>query len=76
MQDDYILENSLRVARAEKRLTQDQLAKKAGVSRQTISAIENLDYNPSVKLALILAKCLNKDINDLFSLFTPYEGNV
>ena len=76
MQDDYILENTLRVARAEKRLTQDQLAKKAGVSRQTISAIENLDYNPSVKLALILAKCLNKDINDLFSLFTSYEEDM
>ncbi len=40
----------------------------AGVSRQTISAIENRSYSPSVKLALTIARCLDMDVNDLFLL--------
>lgn len=72
MKENYILENRLRVARAEKKLTQAQLAEKAGVARQTIIAIEAHQYNPSVTLAFILSKCLDKDINELFSLNGPY----
>ena len=73
MQDDYILKNRLHVARAEKRITQAQLARMAGVARQTINAIENRQYNPSAKLALILAQCLQVDVNELFILMNIRE---
>lgn len=62
------LENRLRVARAEQRLSQEQLARMAGVTRQTISAIENGQYCPSALLAFILARELNKPVEELFYL--------
>ena len=62
------LENRLRVARAEQRLSQDQLARMAGVTRQTISAIENGQYCPSALLAFVLARQLNKPVEELFYL--------
>ncbi|HOP06335.1 MAG TPA: helix-turn-helix transcriptional regulator [candidate division Zixibacteria bacterium] len=49
-------------------LTQQQTADLAGVSRQTIAAIERGDYSPSVKLALILAKKLGSTVDGLFEL--------
>lgn len=49
-------------------MTQQQLAEKAGVTRQTIIAIEKGSFNPSVKLALKLSKILNAKVEDLFSL--------
>jgi putative transcriptional regulator len=60
--------NRLKVARAEKDLSQEQLGLRAGVTRQTISSIETGQYNPSALLALILARCLDKRVEDLFSL--------
>jgi putative transcriptional regulator len=60
--------NRLKVARAEKSLSQEQLALLAGVTRQTISSIETGQYNPSALLALILARRLDKQVEDLFSL--------
>ena len=60
--------NRLKVARAEKNLSQEQLGLLAGVTRQTISSIETGLYNPSALLALILARCLDKRVEDLFSL--------
>lgn len=62
------LENRLRVARAQERLSQDQLARMAGVTRQTISAIETGQYCPSALLAFILARELNKPVGELFFL--------
>ena len=53
-ENDLILQNRLRVARAEKWLSQGELASMVGVSRQTISSIENLQFCPSAKLALLL----------------------
>lgn len=48
-------------------MTQDELAKKSGVNRTTISALENgNEVNVSVKLLKKLAQCLNTSINDLF----------
>lgn len=76
MEDRFILENKIRLARAEKGWTQAELAKKAGVSRQTIISIESHRYNPSVTLAFILAKCLDKDINDIFIMHGPFDGHV
>ena len=52
----YTFESKIHVYRATKRMTQQELAEKAGVSRQTISLIERGDYSPSVTLALKLAK--------------------
>ena len=52
---DFRLCNRLKVARAEKSLSQEQLALLAGVTRQTISSIETGQYNPSALLALTLA---------------------
>lgn len=60
--------NRLKVARAEKDLSQEQLAGLAGVTRQTIGSIEAGDYNPSALLALLLARCLDKPVESLFFL--------
>jgi putative transcriptional regulator len=60
--------NRLKVARAEKNLSQEQLGLLAGVTRQTISSIETGQYNPSALLALLLVRCLGKGLADLFYL--------
>lgn len=60
--------NRLRVARAERRLSQEQLAALAGVTRQTISSIENDQYTPSALLAFILARRLDQPVAELFFL--------
>ncbi len=60
------LGNNLRVARAEKRLSQEDLARLAGVTRQTIGSIENGLYCPSALLAFVLASKLGKPVTDLF----------
>jgi len=65
---DFRLRNRLKVARAEKSLSQEQLAVLSGVTRQTISSIETGQYNPSTLLALLLARHLEKRVEDLFSL--------
>lgn len=56
----------LKAARAAKDLSQEQLAALCGVSRQTISAIEKGDYNPTVKLCLAICKALDKTLDELF----------
>jgi len=65
---DFRLLNRLKVARAEKSLSQYQLGLLAGVTRQTISSIETGQYNPSALLALVLARRLDKRVEDLFFL--------
>ena len=65
---DFRLCNRLKVARAEKSLSQEQLGLLAGVTRQTISSIETGQYNPSALLALVLARRLDKRFEELFSL--------
>lgn len=65
---NIVLENRLKVARAEKELSQEELAKLAGVTRQTISSIETGEYCPSAMLAFLLAKRLDKKVEDLFFL--------
>ena len=62
------LGNRLRVARAERRLSQEDLARLAGVTRQTIGSIENGHYCPSALLAFVLAQELNQAVNELFYL--------
>jgi putative transcriptional regulator len=58
----------LRVARAERKLSQERLAVLAGVTRQTVSAVETGQYCPSALLAFVLAKHLGKRVDDLFFL--------
>ena len=60
MNDELKLKNSLKEARAEKKLSQTQLAEMIGVSRNTISSIETGQFNPTAKLALILCIALDK----------------
>lgn len=66
MQDKLVLKNRLKEARAEKKLSQSQLAEMVGVSRNTISSIETGQFNPTAKLALILCIALDKKFEDLF----------
>ncbi len=60
--------NRLHVFRAERRITQDQLAKEIGVTRATIVAIEGGGYNPSLELAFRLARFFQTDIQTIFSV--------
>ncbi|WP_273750815.1 helix-turn-helix transcriptional regulator, partial [Leuconostoc mesenteroides] len=61
-----VLKNKLKVARAEKNINQNNLAKLVGVSRQTISNIETYEYIPSAKLALLICIALDKKFEELF----------
>ena len=63
-----MLGNRLKVARAERGLSQEQLANLVGVTRQTISAIETGLYCPSGLLVFLLAKQLEKPVDELFFL--------
>lgn len=56
----------LKLARVEKDLSQDELAKLVGVSRQTIGLIELGKYNPSLSLCVAICRALSKTLNDLF----------
>ena len=58
----------LHVLRAERRITQEQLAKEIGVTRATIVAIEGGGYNPSLELAFRIARYFGADINTIFSV--------
>jgi len=62
------LKNTLKVQRAILNLTQDDLAKQIGVSRQTINSIEKNRYVPSTVLALKLSKVFNITVNEFFTL--------
>ncbi|HIX05494.1 MAG TPA: helix-turn-helix transcriptional regulator [Candidatus Fournierella excrementavium] len=61
------MENKIREMRREKGLLQEQLAKKCGVSRQTINAIENNKYDPTLALAFKLAQELGTTVDELFT---------
>lgn len=60
------MENNLRVLRAIKKISQEQLAKNLGVTRQTIHAVENNKYNPSLDLAFKMARFFEKTIEEIF----------
>ena len=62
------MKNRLKVARAEKDLTQEDLAKLVGVSRQSINAIELGRYVPSTVLALKMAQVFRKSVEEIFFL--------
>lgn len=56
----------LKAARAAMDLSQQELADQVGVSRQTISAIEKGDYNPTINLCIAICKSLEKTLDELF----------
>jgi putative transcriptional regulator len=62
------MENTIKVERAILSMTQDDLAKNIGVSRQTINSIEANRYVPSTVLALKLSELFKKPVNDFFKL--------
>ena len=64
------MKNRLKVYRAIHDLTQESLAQKLGVTRQTVVSIENGKYDPSINLAFRIAKLFNVKIEDVFE----YEG--
>jgi putative transcriptional regulator len=62
------MKNSIKVERAIKNLTQEDLANKVSVSRQTINAMEANKYVPSTVLAMKIAKLFNKSVEEIFTL--------
>ena len=56
----------MKAARAALDLSQDELAKKARVTRQTISAVDNGGYNPTINLCIAICKALGKTLDELF----------
>ena len=61
------MKNRLKVLRAERDWTQAELAERAGVSRQTINAVETEKYEPSLGLAFVLARLFELPIEQIFS---------
>ncbi|MDL2294993.1 helix-turn-helix transcriptional regulator [Ruminococcaceae bacterium OttesenSCG-928-D13] len=66
MVEGLFFNNRVRMWRAETRMSQNELADTVGVSRQTISSIENLQFVPSARLALLICLALNKTFEDVF----------
>jgi predicted transcriptional regulator len=66
MNDSLVLKNRLREMRAERGLSQAQLAAMVGVSRNTISSIETGQFTPTAKLALVLCMALDKKFEEIF----------
>ena len=56
----------MKLARVACDLSQEQLAEKIGVTRQTISLIESGNYNPTIKLCILICKALNTTLDQLF----------
>jgi putative transcriptional regulator len=71
----YIIKNSVKLSRNEKQLTQEELAEKVGVTRQTIGLIEKEKYNPTIALGLKLCQVLNKSLDQLFWLEEDVNEN-
>ena len=60
------MKNNIRVLRAERRWTQADLAKQLGVSRNSVNAIENGKYDPSLPLAFKIARLFERTVEDIF----------
>lgn len=60
------MENTIRERRKDKGISQEELAKKCGVARQTVNAIENNKYDPTLALAFSLARELETTVDELF----------
>ncbi|MBO1625914.1 transcriptional regulator [Bacillus cereus] len=72
------MRNKVKIARVQVDLTQQQLAQKVGVTRQTISLIEKGAYNPTLKLCLEICYAVNKTLDEIFWISEEeqiYEDN-
>ena len=63
---DIILKNNLKEVRSEKKVSQEELARMVGTTRQTVISIEKNQFNPSAKLALLICLALDKKFEELF----------
>lgn len=68
------MENNIRALRKAAGLTQEDLARALGVTRQTINAIENDKYDPTLGLAMRLGRLLDTPVEDIFRLPEPEEA--
>ncbi len=66
MKEGLVLKNNLKEIRKQQKLSQDELAKLVGVSRNTISSIETGQYSPTAKLALVICIALDKKFEEVF----------
>ncbi len=66
MNNDIVLLNNLKHVRQSKKISQEELAKMVGTTRQTIISIEKNQFNPSAKLALLLCIALDEKFENLF----------
>ena len=66
MNEDIVLKNKLKEIRVQNKLSQEELAKRVGTTRQTIISIEKNFFNPSAKLALLLCMALDVKFEELF----------
>lgn len=66
MKSDLLLKNKLKEIRIARKLSQEELAKMVGTTRQTIISIEKNSFNPSAKLALLLCIALDEKFENLF----------
>ena len=66
LKETGIINNRLSVLRAEKKWSQQEVATRLGVSRQTIVSLENNRYSPSLRLAFEISELFEKDINEVF----------
>ena len=66
MKKELVLQNNLKKIRTELKISQEELAKMVGTTRQTIISIEKGTFSPTAKLALLLCVALNKKFEELF----------
>lgn len=66
MKEELVLRNNLKEIRKQQKLSQDELAKMVGVSRNTISSIETGQFSPTAKLALVICIALDKKFEEVF----------
>lgn len=67
------MQNKVKLSRVEVNLSQQQLADKIGVTRQTISLIEKGNYNPTLKLCLEICYVVNKTLDEVFWVHKEYN---
>jgi putative transcriptional regulator len=70
-----LLKNSIKVHRAMKDWTQEELARRVGVTRKTVNTIENGVYVPSTVLALKMARVFGVTVEDVFQLTEPFPAD-
>lgn len=74
--DKLVFDNRIRMWRADKRVSQGELAEMVGVSRQTISSIENLQFVPSARLAYLICLALERGFEEVFFFRAEEESGA